>query len=118
MQVGFPRLISAAYAISALFPDFGGFHHHSVTMQEKASRSDRCTQGCAFLRTSDRSCDCDQEEEAPRIGMEKWGRILFLVDFSPPTLLVPLAFLAQVLVRAGTPGWIGSAVEEALRSVS
>jgi hypothetical protein len=44
--------------------------------------------------------------------------IPFLVDFSPPTLLVPLALLAQVLVRAGTVGWIGSAVEEALRSVA
>jgi hypothetical protein len=50
--------------------------------------------------------------------MEKWWRFLFLVDFSPPTLLVPLAFLAQVLVRAGTLVRIGSAVEEALRSVS
>src|SRR6516164_3526109 len=85
MQVGFPRLISAAYAISALFPDFGGFHHHSVTMQEKASRSYRCAQGCAFLRTSDHGCDCDGEEKQPRIGMEKWRRFLFLVDF--PLLL-------------------------------
>ena len=50
--------------------------------------------------------------------MEKWRRFLFLVDFPLRTLLVPLAFLAQVLVRAGTPGRIGSAVEEALRSVS
>ena len=32
------------------------------------------------------------------------AEILFLVDFSSPTLLVPLAFLAQVLVRSGTPG--------------
>jgi hypothetical protein len=36
--------------------------------------------------------------------MEKMAEIPFLVDFSPPTLLVALVFLAQVLVRSGTPG--------------
>ena len=117
MQVGFPRLISAAYAISAPFLDFGGFNHHSVTMQEKASRSAVlkaarfCARAIAAATVTGRRSTQDRAEE-------KWLRFLFLVDFSPPNLLVPLAFLAQVLVRAGTSVRIGSALEEALRSVS
>lgn len=50
--------------------------------------------------------------------MEKWRRFLFLLIFLSYSPSANSHFWPRFLVRAGTPGWIGSAVEEALRSVS
>ena len=86
-------------------------------MQEKASRS-AVLEAASFCARAIAAATVTRRRSTQDRAEEKWRRFLFLVDFSPRNLPVPLAFLAQVLVRVGTPVRIGSALEEVLRPVS